>query len=214
MAVMDFTEPNVCIAENLTTDDGGLLRMQPWAVPRVVRDVKALANDGNGKVYPTEKLPGKLLINQRLDWRNDTPLEQAVLIRVTRAAREWVTSNPNAIQFRDRWSFALNHQPSVPVTSGYFNSQLGSAIDLGTNSVAEPEPGVQWNWVPVSTSEEWVPYLVPPGSTFYFWYRCYLWTPPPWSDNANKNSPKHTAFAKWTRCQLWAFPQQGNLVAG
>lgn len=211
---MDFTEPNVCIGENLTTDDAGLLRMQPWVVPRCVRDVKTLAADGDGKVYTTTKLPGKLVMNQRLDWRNDTPLEQDVLIRVTRASREWVVSNPNAIQFRDRWSYAVNNTPAVPVTSGYFNSQAGSAMDLGTNSVAEPEPGVLYNWVPVTTAEEWVPYSIAPGETFYYWYRAYLWTPPPWSDNANKNSPVHTAFAKWARHELWVFPRQGNVVTG
>ena len=132
MAVMDFTEPNVCIGENLTTDSAGLLHMQPFAVPRPVRDVKALANDGDGKVFVTTKLPGKLLINQRLDWRNDTPLEQDILIRIIRGPREQVVSNPNAIQFRDRWSYAVDGTPSVPVTSGYFNSQSGTAFDLGT----------------------------------------------------------------------------------
>lgn len=210
----DFIEPNVCIGENLTTDAAGLLRAQPYVVPRLVRDVKALANDGDGKVYVNTKLPGKLVINQRLDWRNDTPIEQDVLMRVIRAPREIVTSNPNAIQFRDRWSYAVDTTPAVPVTSGYFNSQLGAAMDRGTNSVAEPEPGVLWQWIPVGCVDEWVPYSIAPGETFYFWYRAYIWTPPPWSDNANKNSPKHTAFAKWTRCQLWAHGRQGTVVAG
>jgi hypothetical protein len=45
-------------------------------------------------------------------------------------------------------------------------------------------------------------------------YRCYVWTPPPWSDNANKNSPKHEAAARWARIQMIAFPQQGRLVTG
>lgn len=211
---MDFTEPNVCIGENLTTDDGGLLRMQPWAVPRVVADVKALSKDGDGKIFQTTALPGKLLINQKLAWKNDTPIDQGALIRVTRASREWITSNPNAIQFRDRWSYAVDAEPAVPVTTGIFNSQADSADDLGTNSVAEPAPGKQWIWTPVTCFDEWVPYPIAPGETLNVWYRCYVWTPPPWSDNANKNSPEHVARANWARIQLWAFGQQGTVVTG
>lgn len=211
---MDWTEPNVCISENLYTDDAGLLHMQPWAVPRLVRDVKAPSNDGNGKIYPTLIAPGKLLINQRLDWKNDTPLEQDVLIRVVRASREIITSNPNAIQFRDRWSYAVDTDPAVPYTSGYFNSQFGVAYDGGTNSVAEPTPGKLWLWSPVTCADEWVPYSIAPNETFNFWYRQYVWTPPPWSDNANKNSPVHIARANWARCQLWVYPTQGSVVKG
>ena len=214
MSVMDFTEPNVCISENLITDEAGLLRAQPWTIPRCVRDVKALSNDGDGKVYETTSLPGKLMINQQLSWKNDTMLDQTMLIRVVRGSRSLIESNPNAIQVRDRWSFAVDRLPAVPYTSGIYNSQFGTADDLGTNSVAEPEPGVQYLWSPVSCVDEWVPYSVSPGQTFNFWYRAYLWTPPPWSDNANKNSPQHYAKLGWSRCQLWAYPQQGTVVSG
>lgn len=211
---LNFTEPNVCIGENLTTDEAGLLRLEPHAIVRLVRDVKALSNDGDGKVYPSIITPGKLLINQRLEWKNTTPLEQDVLIRVVRAPRDLIVSNPNAIQFRDRWSYTVDAEPAVPVTTGYFNSQQGWGWDLGTNSVAEPEPGKQWVWFPVSCADEWVPYSIQPGQTFRMWYRCYVWTPPPWSDNANKNAPEHIARARWTRCQLWAYPTQGTVVKG
>lgn len=214
MGVMDFTEPNVCISENLTTDEAGLLRIQPWAIPRCVRDVKALANDGDGKVNEIIALPGKLLINQRLDWKNDSPVEQDILMRIVRASPDLIVSNPNAIQFRDRWSYKVNGEPAVPVTSGYYNSQFGNANDLGTNSVAEPNPGKQWLWSPVTCQDEWYYNPLQPGETFYFWYRMYVWTPPPWSDNANKNSPEHIARAKWARCQLWSYPRQGTVVTG
>jgi hypothetical protein len=41
-----------------------------------------------------------------------------------------------------------------------------------------------------------------------------VWTPPPWSSNANKNAPEHQAAANYTRIQLLAFPQQGDVVVG
>lgn len=212
---LDFTEPNVCLDENITTDDGGLIHIQPWALPRLVADVRATSG-GDGKLSPQQALPGKLLINQRVGWRNDSPLESMVLIRVTRGSKSWIVSNPNAIQFRDRWTYVIDADdltPSEPVTTGIYNSQVGSAIDVGTNSVAEPNPGKQWVWTDINSSDEWVG-PVPPGERLNLWYRCYVWTPPPWSDNANKNSPEHRANAGWTRIQLIAFPQQGSVVTG
>lgn len=212
---LDFTEPNVCVDENLYTDSAGLLVIQPWAVPRLVADVRA-SSGTDGKLFPEQALPGKLMIDQKLGWRSDSPLESMVLIRVTRASKRWVVSNPNAIQFRDRWTWTIDPDditPSVPVTTGIYNSQVGSAIDVGTNSVAEPNPGRQWVWTDVNCSDEWVG-PVPPGDKLNVWYRSYVWTPPPFSDNANKNSPQHEAHAAWTRIQLIAFPTQGSLVTG
>jgi len=53
-----------------------------------------------------------------------------------------------------------------------------------------------------------------PGQRLNVHYRTYVWTPPPWSDNANKNSPQHQAAARYSRVQLQAFPTQGSLVVG
>ncbi|EHI13134.1 hypothetical protein KEK_08132 [Mycolicibacterium thermoresistibile ATCC 19527] len=213
MAYLEYTEPNVCIDENLTTDDAGQLRLQPWAVPRLVADVRANSG-GDGRVYPATTLPGKLLIDGRVAWRNDTPIDQRILIRITRGPRSWITSNPNAIQFRDRWTFAVDAEPAEPITTGIYNGHTGSAIDFGTNSVAEPQPGVEWMWTDTNSSDEWVPYPIEPGQHFRLRYRCYVWTPPPWSDNANKNQPRHEAHARWARLQLIAFGQQENVVTG
>lgn len=212
---LDFTEPNVCVDENLTTDASGLLILQPWSVPRLVADVRA-ASGADGTLFPEQSLPGKLLIDQRLGWRNDSPLEAMVLIRVVRASKSWITSNPNAIQFRDRWTYTIDEDdvtPSPPVVTGIYNSQVGSAIDVGSNAVAEPNPGKQWVWTDANSADELVG-PVAPGEKLNVWYRAYVWTPSPYSDNANKNSPQHVANAGWARIRLRAFPTQGNLVTG
>ena len=211
---LDYTEPNVCVDENLITDSAGMLVMQPWAVPRLVGDVRAVSG-ADGKMFPEQALPGRLLIEQKLNWRNDSPLESMLLIRVTRAYKSWVVSNPNAIQFRDRWTYTIDDTeltPSIPVTTGIYNSQVGSALDVGTNSVAEPLPGKQYVWSEANCSDEWVG-PVKPNYWFSLWYRCYVWTPPPFSDNANKNSPEHSVRANWTRIQLIAFPAKGELTS-
>lgn len=212
MAYLEYTEPNVCLGQNLTTDDAGALRLQPFTVPRPVIDVRAQAS-GDGAVSPETALPGKLLINQRITWRNDTPLEQPVFLRVIRASRSIITSNPNAIEFRDRWTYATDAEPDVPYPTGIYNGKRGAALDVGTNSVAEPNPGVLWYWTPTGSQDEWLDPLLP-GERLNIWYRCYVWTPDPWSDNANKNNPVHDARANWTRLQLWVLGQQGELVSG
>lgn len=204
--------PGVCVDENLTTFGDNLLRMQRWAVPRLVVD--QMANSGaDGHLVATTELPGKLLINSEVAWISDSPVDTDILIRVTRGPKTLVTSNPNVIQFRDRWTRTINSTPPVPITSGIFNSECGSGIDLGTNSVAEPNPGKDYKWMDACSSDEWFGPLKF-GQRVRVHYRCYVWTPPPFSDNANKNSPEHSAAASWARIQLIAFPAQGTLVAG
>ncbi|WAB09534.1 hypothetical protein SEA_WOOPER_31 [Gordonia phage Wooper] len=202
---------NVCVSENLTVE-GGEISLAPWSVPRLVVDAVA-SSSGDGTLFPQVTLPGKLMIDRRVGWLNDTPLDQMVLLRVTRAQRDILVSNPNAVQVRDRWSYALDETPSVPVVTGTYNSQFGAAIDLGTNTVAEPNIGRQWVSQDAHSADEWVG-PVAPGQKLNLWYRCYVWTPPPYSDNANKSDPQHECRVRWTRLQMIAFPQQGNLVAG
>ncbi|URM86129.1 hypothetical protein SEA_BIGGITYBASS_29 [Gordonia phage BiggityBass] len=202
---------NVCVSENLQVE-AGAISLAPWSVPRLVVDVVG-SSSGDGPLFPQVTLPGKLLIDVKAGWVNDAPVDQMVLLRITRGRRDWLVSNPNAIQVRDRWSYALDREPAVPTTVGSYNSQVGSAIDLGTNTVAEPLDGRQWVSQDAHSSDEWVG-PVAPGQKLNVWYRCYVWTPPPFSDNANGSNPQHEVRARYTRVQMIAYPQQGSLVAG
>jgi hypothetical protein len=214
-----MTSPRVCLAENLTIGPDGKLQLAPWSRPRNVVDVLAPSGADTNKLLETTTLPGRLLIDRKVEWLNDSPVDHMVRVMVTRRWRRWVTSNPNAIEFRDRWSSAItpaNTDPieaAEPVVSGYFNGQTGSTGDIGTNSVAEPSPGKFWHWWGTNTTEEWLG-PVEPGETMRVWYRGYVWTPPPFSDNANKNSPAHEAEAGWSRIQLIVYPDQGKAVTG
>ncbi|UJQ86560.1 hypothetical protein SEA_PENGUINLOVER67_38 [Mycobacterium phage PenguinLover67] len=198
----------------------GKLRMAPWSRPRNVVDVLASSAADTTKLLKTDTLPGILMIDRKASWTNDSPVDHQMRILVTRRWRRWITSNPNAVQFRDRWSWAVTPkgddqiEAAEPVVSGIFNSQTGSAGDIGTNSVAEPNPGKYWHWWGTNTSEEWVGEVLRPGDKLSVWYRTYVWTPPPFSDNANKNAPAHEAEAGWARLQLQAFPRQGRTVTG
>lgn len=211
--------PAVCLAENLVIGPGGALRLAPHSVPRNVVDVIAHASEAI-PLGGVTSLPGRLMIDRRAQWTNDTPVDHTIRIEVTRRWKRVVVSNPNAIQFRDRWSTALTVagsefiDPEVPVVSGIFNSQCGVAGDVGTNTVAEPNPGKFWTWYGTNTAEEWISPVLAPGDTLALWYRLYVWTPPPFSDNANKNAPDHQAEAGWTRLQMMAMPGQGKVVQG
>lgn len=209
---MEWQEPNVCVDEHLSVDDAGRLGLQPWSVPRLVVDVRA-DSGADGKLTAIQALPGRLLIEAPpIGWTNRTPVDHMLLIRVTRAWRSWLTSQPNVVQMRDRWTYAMDRTPEVPSVTGIYASQVGGGFDLGTNSVAEPLPGRQWVWMPAHCVDEWVG-PVAPGRRLNLRYRAYVWTPPPWSDNANKNAPQHEARAGYTRIQLLAFPKPGKLVA-
>lgn len=187
--------------------------MAPWSVPRLVHDA-ITHSGGDGQLLSTTTLPGKLLMEHPFHWKNDSPVDHTLLIRVTRRWRETLVSNPNAIEYRDRWSWAINTDPVEPTVSGVYNGQAGLSNDIGTNTVAEPNPGLWYGWWGSSTSDEWIPLPITPGDQLNVWYRQYVWTPQPWSDNANKNNPQHSAAAGWSRCQLWAYPQQGKTVIG
>jgi hypothetical protein len=211
--ITEFVEPNICLDENLQLDANSQLLAERWSVPRLVVDVKARSGN-DGTLTAEQALPGKLLIDQRFGWRNDSPLECMAVITVTRASKSWILSNPNAIQFRDRWTTIIapdDKAPEVPVTTSIYNSQVGSAIDVGTNSVAEPSPGKQWVWASANCAQEIVG-PIPPGEKLNGWYRQYVWTPPPWSNNANKNNPEHKAYGGWVRIQVMVLPQPGTLV--
>ena len=210
---LDWVTTNVCVDENLGVNTEGQLHLQPWTVPRPVIDEIARSTS-DGPIQSEIPLPGRILLNLQASWRNDTPLPQGLVVHTTRGPRKWIVSNPNAIEFRDRYTTAVDATPDVPVITTVFDSKCGSAIDLDTNSVAEPKPGRQWMWTDVSTTARYLPRLLEPGETFRLHYRCCVWTPDPWSDNANKNSPHHWAGAGWARITVEALPVQGNLVTG
>ena len=169
---------------------------------------------GDGAVVSTQSLPGVLRLDLKLSWQNDTPLPQGIKILINRGSRTTVVSNPNAIQYRDRWTWAIDGPASRPITTSVSQGRMGSSLDVQTNTVSEPNPGKFWSWDDVNSVEEWVPRELEPEEQLNVWYQCYVWTPPPWSDNANKNSPEHIARAGWVRGMLWADPVQGSVVSG
>lgn len=200
-----------CVTRN-TGISGGELTVAPWATPRHVYD-QTFPSLGDGTFTEQTSLPGKLMADSTIQsWTNTGPLEAMVLLRLQRGYRDYVVSNPNAVQIRDRYTTRIGPgDPQVPDTSYQYQGATGGAIDFSSNTNTQPETGRIWMWEEASISEAWYG-PVAPGETFKFWYRCYLWTPPPWSDNANDNVPEHSARIHDTRIQLMAFPTQDRAV--
>ena len=110
----DWVEPNVCTDENLAVSKpDGLLELAPWSVPRLVQDVMAKST-ADGQVIPQTALPGRLLIDQQLNWINNSPLNAQVLIRVTRPTRLTDTERHASVALsRERHAGATGLRPPV-----------------------------------------------------------------------------------------------------
>lgn len=203
---------SVCVSRNLDIA-GGELGVEPWSLPRIVHD-QTYASVGDGSFGQLVTLPGKLMIDTGvISWVSDSPLPAQLLLRVQRGRRMLHVSNPNAAQVRDRWTYTLNGStPRVPDVSSTYNGQSGTAIDLGAGTAAMPLIGQYWVYEDAAITEEWVPQQLPAGETFKVWYRCNLWTPPPWSNNANNGSPVHEASVTDVRIQVIAFPTFDSAV--
>lgn len=202
----------VCVSRNMSIA-GGLLGIEPWTLPRIVLD-QTFVSTGDGAYGQQTTLPGKLMIDSGiLTWTNPSPLDARLLVRVQRGRQQWQVSNPNAVQVRDRYTYAIDDDPRVPDTSSVYTGQSGGSIDVGVQVNGTPFLGVYWEWQDPTLTEDWIP-GIPPGAQFRMWYRCYLWTPPPWSNNANSNNPQHSAAVHDTRIQLIAFPTQDTEVVG
>lgn len=186
--------------------------MEAWAAPRVVHDATYNSTGDGAYTTPYTVPPGKLMIDSGIQsWVNSTSLTANVLLRFQRARREWWTSNPNAVQVRDRYTYTLNgDDPRTPDTSSTYHGQSGSAGDVGASSTAVPHPAVFYEYEDGTMLEDWI--AVPAGQTLKFWYRAYMWTPPPWSNNANNGSPTQSTSIHNTRIIAMAFPTQDTAV--
>lgn len=201
----------VCVTRN-TDIVGGDLSIAKWALPRMVSD-QYFASTGDGTFGQLTTPPGKLMIDSGIQtWTSDSQLPTRVLLRVQRDRRDLLVSNPNAAQIRDRYTYTINGtNPRVPETSSVLQGQTGASIDLSSNFAGTPFIGRFWVYDDQHMIEDWITTLEP-GAAFKYWYRAYLWTPPPWSNNANANSPQHSATIRGTRIQVWAFPTQDTAV--
>lgn len=202
--------PQVCTSRNLAIT-AGQLGLEKWSVPRMVAQTSATSTgDGaiTGSGLPTQ--PGRLMIDTGLTWMSDSPLPSMMRLQVIRSYRTIVTSNPNAVQIWDSWRIGIGQPAATPDSYGLVNSLCTLGIDHGTNSSALPNYARVHQDYPATATEEWIE--LPAGVEIDINYRCYVWTPPPWSNNASANSPLHEAYSRGVNLRLWAFPMPDGAV--
>lgn len=201
--------PDICVSKNLAIV-GGKLGLAQWSVPTHVFD-QLIPAVGDGNYTRLDALPGKTMVDASVSWTNDAPVARNVLIRIQRPSRIMRTASPNAVQIRDRSTYKIGGLADIPDPSQTLQSQSGVSVDVSTNWLANPLPGRTTAYRPSTMSEEWVG-PVPPGIALSVRYRCILWTPPPWADNAN--FPTYNAFVQGVRIQMIAFPTPDDEVFG
>lgn len=202
--------PEVCVSRNLDVT-ASKLGLEPWSAPRMVKQVSANSTaDGSISSSGLTQQPGRLLISTSLSWTSDSPITLKLRLQVIRAYRTITASNPNAVQIWDSWNTGINKTPRTPDSYNLVNSLCTLAMDVGTDTTSQPYYARLYEDFPATASEEW--FDLPAAAVFNVLYRCYVWTPPPWSNNASGNSPVHEAYARSVKLRLWAFPTADSEV--
>ena len=203
--------PQVCTGRELAITDG-VLGLEKWSAPRMVAEQSATSSgDGSitGAGLPSQ--PGRLMIDTSLSWTSDSQLMLVMRLEVIRSYRTIMVSNPNAIQIWDSWMTAVDATPRTPDNYSAANGITTLGFDVGTDNSSQPVGGVITQDYPISATEDYIE--LPAGSTLNVAYRAYVWTPPPWSNNANANSPQHEADARGVKLRLWACPTNDPAVS-
>ncbi|WP_280420636.1 DUF7172 family protein [Nocardia carnea] len=196
--------PQVCVDRNLSIT-AGQLGIEPWATPRLVAQQTVTAtSDGTITGAGLTAQPGRLTVNAQTSWVSDSPLPAQMRLQVIRPYRTIISSNPNVVQIWDSWRLGVDQAAEVPANYGLVNSLCTLGMDHGTNTSGQPRYMRLHQDYPTSASEEWIE--LPAGSTLNVHYRAYIWTPPPFSNNASANQPLHEAYARGVTLRLWAFP--------
>lgn len=204
--------PKVCVSRNLKITGGdATLGLEKWSVPRMVAQVSATSTGDGAIANPgLTSQPGRQMLNATISWTSDSPLPSLMRLQVIRRYRTIITSNPNAVQIWDSWNHKVDGTPAVPDSYAVVNSLSTLSLDIGTDNVSQPWRGLVYQDYPATSSEEW--YELPAGSALAVHYRAYVWTPPPWSNNASANSPVHEAYSRGVKLRLWAFPTTDEAV--
>lgn len=201
--------PSVCTDRNLAIT-AGVLGIEKWSAPRMVAQQSATSTADGSISSPITTQPGTQLIDASMSWVSDSPLDLWMRLQIIRSYWSIHTSNPNVIQIWDSWMTGVDEAAAIPNNYGAANGLCTLGIDVGVDTNSQPFGGIIQQDYPVNSTEDWI--QLPAGSTLNVRYRCYVWTPPPWSNNANANSPNHAAYARGAKLRLWAYPSADQAV--
>lgn len=187
----------LCTAEFMWSDGRGTGLTKAWLPSMVAEQLVASTKDGQVQQAP-DQVP---FIDTTLTWTNgwDDPVHLHMMLR--RAARSFVTSNPNTFAIDDAWTWEVGVSPAPPTPTGTGNGVGGR---VRTEKSYNPRT---WFGHYFADRDDWTQYeeigACRPGETLAFRYRCLFSTPGLWRAG---DKPRLEAAARYVQLRLWSAP--------
>lgn len=218
----------ICTTSQFRTNNG-ILGLDRSAIPRIVVESTATST-GDGKFsqqYPFETLPKKgeqvkelkLMIDQRVHWKNDYNTGVQVQVEIQRARRTMFTSAPNYAFIRERYETATGFdtggneiRAEEPDPTEKWATEWGGGIDIGlgekdSNGDNVPRYGQFRLSLPESSFA--MPLLkLADGESIDVRFRASLITPYLWWTNVIKDADTNEAMF-----QMYAFANTIRITA-
>ena len=181
----------VCVSPMFDVAAGGGLGLVATAGVQIAGQHQ-WEGDDDWSSDPLTVLPGMELWDDAFELTNTADHDRYVMLRIQRpyyiAMR---VPQPNALQVRDGWECRVGEDPPEPTVdvTRHYRGIWTASLDLGTTSASggTPHAGKIEQYSPSFRVDEIV--HVPAGETIIFRWAAWVWTPPPWSDNANDGHP-------------------------
>lgn len=177
---------DVCVSEDFTVDGAGQLSIAAHTRMSHVSTLSA-APVSRRKTWSEIALPGDRMWFLQSQVVNTSPVDRPVMFRLNRPYVFLSPAQPNAIQLRDKWETEVGASPIAPavdVTESY-NGVWTASVDSGPPG-GSPQRGRTFPYWPGVMVAETV--MVPAGESAVLSWAGYVWTPPPWSNNANEGN--------------------------
>lgn len=187
----------ICVDEYFTSDLSGLSLGESAVGRSVTASRFESAADGELK-RSSEPVT---MIEGTVSWRNNTGVDQYVVLLLHFAPRKTVTSNPNAVSISDSWGYDVGSSPRVDapdhllgdVFARYrLNDWSDAGFAYGTRFYDFPDRQL-WPHIGV----------VPAGQAVSAIARTQTAIQDPWRE---PSASYFESYAYWLRMQLWAWP--------
>lgn len=202
----------VCVSDAFTVTDGAL-GLAAWTGAVIEsREIEEISYEWPGMTGITS-LPGEALWDHTVIGTNTAGVARLAVFRLQRPYSTMLeVPQPNAMQMRDAWAYRVGPNvtaPNVSVVEDYNGAWTASA-DSGTFSDGTTRKGRLYLYFPGSMVD--VQVRVPAGEQVALRWRGYIWTPPPWSNNADNGNGQGKYIVGYTlRTLMWLPVDEGAL---
>lgn len=182
----------ICIGPNLGTDSDGALMLSDTAY---VTPVWNYVSTGPGRMTDFgTTLPGQEMESGSHEVTNDADVARPLMVVWSRPPVYLRVAQPNAVQVRMKATVESGSRlppESTPNPSASYDAAFTAGTDVDTDDEGTPVFGHYtraWPGGCYRTVE-----IIDPGDKARFSWSTYVWSPPPWSNNASDNNPLQVA---------------------